>query len=39
VAAEIAAATAEMDALLRARRILRAAPSAQRDAMAKLIDA
>jgi hypothetical protein len=38
-AAEAAAAAAEVDALLRARQILRDAPTAHRDEMAKLIDA
>lgn len=38
-AAEVAAAAAEVDALLRARQILRDAPTAQREAMAKLVDA
>jgi hypothetical protein len=38
-AAEVAAAAAEVDALLRARQILRDAPTAQRHAMAKLVDA
>jgi hypothetical protein len=38
-AAEVAAAAAAVDALLRARQILRQAPTAQRDAMAKLVAA
>jgi CubicO group peptidase (beta-lactamase class C family) len=36
---ESAAAAAEVDALLRARHVLRDAPTAQREAMAKLVDA
>ena len=39
VAAETAVAAAEIDALLRARQILREAPTAQREALAKLVDA
>jgi len=39
VAAETAVAAAEIDALLRARKILREAPTAQREALAKLVDA
>ncbi len=39
VAAEVAAAAAEVNALLRARQVLRDAPTAQRDEMTKLIDA
>ncbi len=38
-AAEVAAAATEVDALLRARQILRDAPTARRQAMAKLVDA
>ena len=38
-AAEVAAAAAEVDALLRARRVLRDAPSAHREAMARLVAA
>jgi hypothetical protein len=37
-AADVAAATAEIEALLRARQVLRDAPTAQREAMAKLVD-
>lgn len=39
VAAEVAAAAAEVDALLRARQILRDAPSGRREALAKLVAA
>jgi hypothetical protein len=39
VAAETAVAAAEIDALLRARQILREAPTAQREALAKLVAA
>jgi hypothetical protein len=39
IAAEVAAAAAEVDALLRARQILRDAPSARRAALARLVDA
>jgi hypothetical protein len=38
-AAETAGGAAEVDALLRARKVLRDAPTAQRQAMAKLVDA
>lgn len=38
IAAEIASAVAEADVLLRARRVLRQAPSAQRKALLELID-
>ncbi|WP_433463633.1 hypothetical protein [Spirillospora sp. CA-128828] len=39
VAAEVAAATADVDALLRARQVLRDAPSGKREALAKLVGA
>lgn len=39
IAAEVATAAVEVDALLRARQVLRDAPSAQRDKLAKLIGA
>jgi hypothetical protein len=38
-AAEVAGAAAEVSALLRARQVLRDAPTAHREAMAKLVDA
>jgi hypothetical protein len=38
-AAEVAGAAAEVGALLRARQVLRDAPTARREAMAKLVDA
>jgi hypothetical protein len=38
-AAEVAGAAAEVNTLLRARQVLRDAPTAQREAMAKLVDA
>jgi hypothetical protein len=38
-AAETAGGALEVDALLRARKVLRDAPTAQRQAMAKLVDA
>ena len=39
VAAEVAAAAADVDALLRARKVLRQAPSSRRDVLVKLIAA
>ncbi|QKG24280.1 hypothetical protein [Actinomadura verrucosospora] len=39
VAAEVAAATADVDALLRARQVLRDAPSGKREAFVKLVEA
>ncbi|MCW2890347.1 MAG: hypothetical protein QOE54_7484 [Streptosporangiaceae bacterium] len=39
IAAEVATAAVEVDALLRARQVLRDAPSGQRDKLAKLISA